>query len=241
MHRILIAPQIHAGSVVTITDRRTVHHLRNVLRVQAGEPIACADGQGRLYIGRIARQVASAVTVAVEREQQEPAAALQITLAQAMIRPESFEWVLQKATELGASRIIPTVCARSSLRHASSSRVDRWRRILEAASAQCGRATVPQLDRATPLADVLQGARRQATWLLTLQGEGRPIRGELMRLGGLAELVVLIGPEGDFTAEEVQQALEAGARPIHLAGGILRSETAALATLVLAQQAVGAL
>lgn len=241
MHRILIAPQILAGSTVTITDRWTVHHLRDVLRVRVGEPIACADGRGRVYIGRIAQRDAGVVTVAVERQQQDAASLLRITLAQAMIRPERFEWMLQKATELGVGRIIPMLCARSSVRQASPARAARWRRIVEAATAQCGRATAPTIERVTPFAAVLEAAQGTPSWLLSVAADGRPVSEALGRLGGRATLTILIGPEGDFTAEEVQRALGTGVEPVHLAGGILRSETAALAALVLAQQAVGAL
>ena len=238
MRRVLIAPEAVQGRRVTITDPSTLHHLRHVLRLKAGDRLECVDGRGGVYHGSVVRSTRRELLVESERESTASAPSLRITLAQSLIRPEPFEWILQKATELGAERILPTMTSRTTVRLSQGQgrlRLARWRRIVEAAVIQCGRATLPLLEDPQPFERVLEHLSGQEGLLLTLTEEGTPLAERLRRLQPPAAVMVLIGPEGDFSPAEVAQARRRGAHPVRLGSSILRSETAALATLAILQ------
>ena len=198
----------------------------------------CFDGRGRTYIGPVTRCTRRELLIESEYESTTSAPPLRITLAQSLIRPERFEWILQKATELGAERILPTMTSRTTIRLSPGQgrlRLARWRRIVEAAATQCGRATLPLLEDPQPFERVLEQLSGQEGLLLTLTEDGAPLAERLHQLQPPAAVMVLIGPEGDFSPEEVAQARRHGAHPVRLGSSILRSETAALATLAVLQ------
>ena len=244
MPRVLISPHAVRGSEITLTDPHDVHHLVDVLRVGVGDRLECFDGQGRNYAGRIIRSARQAVTLAIDERTEEPTPRLAITLAQALIRPEPFEWVIEKATELGVTQILPTMTSRSRVRwprdHAPA-RMKRWRRIAESAAAQCGRCLLPSIAEPRPFEDVLKTVGSRYALLPTLVEPGTPLGDHRGRLEQVREVMVLIGPEGDFTAEEVALAKRHGAHPVTLGRATLRSETAAIATLALLQHLAGVL
>ena len=244
MHRVLIPPHAVRGSEITLTDPGALHHLLNVLRVGVGERLECFDGQGRSYAGRILRAGRQAATIAIDERMEEPPPRLAITLGQALIKPEQFEWVIQKATELGVTQILPTLTSRTRVRlprSAGAARMTRWRRIAEAAAAQCGRSVVPLIAEPQGFEDVLQAVGSRYTLLPTLAEQGTPLEDHGSRLQRAREAAVLIGPEGDFSAEEVALAKRHGAHPVTLGRATLKSETAAIATLAILQHVVGAL
>lgn len=244
MHRVLISPEaVHDGSI-TIADPSTLHHLIHVLRVQVGEALECVDGLGRVYSTTVSRRSRQALLLTVSRCADEPTPRVQMTIAQALIKPERFEWLIQKATELGVAKIIPMTTARTTVRSATGtggSRQVRWQRIAESAAVQCGRATLPQVDAVQPFASVLGVAAGAYALLPTLTEEGPLLRTCLPELQRVQRVVVFIGPEGDFTAEEVRVAKQHGVRPVRLGTLTLRSETAAIATLAILQSGAGVL
>ena len=109
MHRVLIPPQTVRRDEITVDDPRDVHHLMRVLRIKPGEELECFDGQGRTYRGRVTQVGDRELTVSVDQRREEPAPRVKVTLAQSLIHPARFDWVLLKATELGAARITPLV------------------------------------------------------------------------------------------------------------------------------------
>lgn len=242
MHRVLIAPQDVRGQEIAIADAGALHHLRRVLRVRPGDALECVDGAGRRYRGHITRWDAGAVTVSIDASSVDAVARVPITLAQAMIRPERFEWVIEKSTELGVARILPMITSRTvrgDLASRSSARVERWRRIAAAAAVQCGRATVPALEEPCALADVFGRLRGGRALLPTLATQGRPLIDAMDLVAGETALTILIGPEGDFTQDEVQLAQRHGACAVRLGEATLRSETAAVALLAILQCRTG--
>ena len=237
MHRVLIPLQTVRRDDITIDDPRDVHHLVRVLRVSANDPLECFDGTGFVYRGRIVRCSPKALTVAIEQRFEVPPPHPRVVLAHALIQPQRFEWLIQKATELGVAQIIPVVTARTTVRpEGGSSRLIRWRRIAQEAARQSGRTTVPLLDPPQPMASVLALAKRIECVLMPTLAEGAsPLRTLLAGLSAFKEVAVLIGPEGDFAPEEVARAKACGAQPVSLGSLTLRSETAALATVALIQ------
>lgn len=243
MHRILIPPSAIRDDQITVTDRGALHHLVRVLRAKRGETLECFDGRGHGYRGPITHVDPSAVTMDIAQRRQEPPPRVPVTLAQALIKPEQFEWAVQKATELGVARILPLVCARSVAHGtgASDQRLTRWRRIAEESTAQSGRCTVPVLESPCEFRQAVETADAGVKLLLTLAEPGAPLSAVAPQVRAATAVTVLIGPEGDFTPEEVAVAKRSGAHVISLGQATLRSETAAVTMLALVQHAVGVL
>ncbi len=242
MHRILIPPSAVQGDAVVIRDAAILHHVCHVLRLSTGSPLECLDGRGRRYVGTIAQRSPQALVLAITRRAEEPLARPEITVALALIQPQRYEWFIQKSTELGAARLMPMLTARTTIRATPgrlAARQARWRRIVESAAAQCGRAAVPPIDPPRRFSEVLARVRGSLTLMPTLADEGVALGEALAGLRGVDRATLLIGPEGDFTPEEVREATQAGAQAVRLGPLTLRSETAALAALVVLQYAAG--
>jgi 16S rRNA (uracil1498-N3)-methyltransferase len=239
MQRVVVPPGAVTRDVVTITDPDELHHLRGVLRVKVGDRLECFDGTGSAYAGRITRCTRRSLVVEIRERFREPVQPVNLTLAQALIKPERFEWVIQKATELGVDRLVPLITERSVVRVASArveQRLARWRRIAQEAAAQCGRSTLPLLDAPRSVEELLPSLPSGARVLMpTLSAEAVPLKDTLTAWDGAGSVAVLIGPEGDFTPHEVLLAERAGARLVSLGRLTLRSETAAVATLSILQ------
>jgi len=241
MHRVLIPPDAIRGNTLTVTDAQQLHHLR-VLRVKVGDRLEGFDGKGRVYAGTVARVGREAVTMAIEARREDAPPPVRILLAQALIKPTRFEWVLEKATELGVAEVLPVIAARSTARPATDrdgSRLSRWRRIVEAAATQCGRATLPLVHPPRSLGALLPSLDGRLALLATLSEHGASLRAYAEELTTAGDVVLLIGPEGDFSPEEVAQAIQQGAHPVRLGRLTLRSETAALAALAVLQYLSG--
>ena len=237
MHRVLISRQEVSGSRIVIATPEIVRHL-GVLRVRAGESIECFDGAGTVYRGRVAQCLARRIEIDVTGQRTEPAAAPRITLAVGLIRPERFEWIVEKATELGVASVVPLYTHRARSRPAgggAATRSARWQRIAAEAAAQSGRAFVPIVSEPQEFDEFVGGLRGQPALLCTLQADGAGLDALSGAYRGTDALTLLIGPEGDFTDDEVALASAAGARAVRLGRGVLRSETAAIAALAIVQ------
>jgi len=242
MQRALITTGMVQGDLITIPPGEAFHHLRRVLRAKPGEAIECLDGQGGVYRGMLAEASDRALVVRVDERLDEPQPRLAITLAQALIRPEHFEWAIQKATELGVARIVPLVTARTvrgASGGAASGRLARWRRIMESAAVQCGRARLPALDEPQTLEQMLVDFGGSRGVFLTPAESGTPIASAAAALAGAPSVTVFIGPEGDFSPEEIALAQRAGLTPVRLGPRVLRAETAAVAAVAILQCLAG--
>jgi 16S rRNA (uracil1498-N3)-methyltransferase len=160
--------------------------------------------------------------------------AFAITLIQAIPKKDKMDYIVEKATELGASRIIPVMTERTIVewdRKKKDASVERWKRISLAASKQCGRLDIPEIP---PVADFKALVRNKSEYGLSLiaaltdqaAGLRRSIAG--FKKGSVA---IAIGPEGDFTPKEVEAARSAGYKPVSLGRRVLKSDTAGLAVL----------
>ena len=241
--RVYVGPQAAPHSAVTVKDRRARHHLMDVLRLQEGDRIECLDGQGGVFEGRLARAGPEGVEIELGGALKARVPSLDLVLAQGVLKGNRFDWVVQKATELGVSRLCPLITRRTIVRGSPAgglTKSARWRRIALEAVKQCGRSTVPSVDPPQSLEAFLPQARRANLILMpTLCVATKPIREVLQAHGGVRDVVVLIGPEGDFTQEEVALAQSYGAQPVSLGAAILRGETASLAALAILSYALG--
>jgi len=203
-------------------DDAEQHHLR-VRRALEGERVALRDGAGLVGIGRIAI-VGKAWEVEVENAERHarPAA---LTLAVGAGDRERFGWLVEKAVELGATRIVPLVTARASdvATRVRDSHIEKLRRQALEATKQCGAAWAVEVEEPTALAAFIERSEPGLRWLADAAGDAPPAT-----LDGVA-VTIVIGPEGGLEDQERAALLGAGFRPLALAAHTLRFETAALA------------
>ena len=213
----------------------TARHVQ-VLRLQPGSPLVLFDGRGGEHAATVASMGRSEVLVhvaahdPVERELARP-----VTLAVGMPANERMDTLIEKATELGASAIVPLECERSVLRlngERAQKRQVHWHGVAVAAAEQSGRTRLPEVQAVTALPTWLQGLPAPdgtARWLLD-PGDAPPLASRLPGLGSAA-LLLLSGPEGGLTSAERTLALAAGFVPVSLGPRVLRADTAPLAAL----------
>jgi 16S rRNA (uracil1498-N3)-methyltransferase len=221
-------------------DRATLpsiqaHHLRNVLRLRTGDTVEIFDGAGSGYTGEVELQT-SGVCVRALKSIPSPESPFHLILAAALIKPAKFEWMLEKSTELGINEIIPLKTGHSEIRIQADkieSRLERWRRIVREASRQCARFAEPRI--APPLnVDEFFSAQDFAGSTRILFDEQSE---EIWQLDScLSDRIVLcIGPEGGWQADEIEKAVNAGFQVCGLGPRILRAETAAIAAIAIIQ------
>ena len=237
--------RVHVPGPLAAGRRHTIegdaaNHIARVLRLKSGDPVTLFDGRGGEHSARIAELRKGAVVVEVgERSVVARASPLSLTLAQGVSRGERMDWVVQKATELGVTRISPVFTERSVVRlDAKQSERKRlhWQGIAVAACEQSGRDQVPAIDPPLALADFLGKVDRRATRVL-LSHAADQRTADLPRPE--AGMVVLIGPEGGLAEAEQRAALAAGFVAVRLGPRVLRTETAAVAALTLLQHHFG--
>lgn len=216
-----------------------VKHLRQVLRAEVGQKYELSDGQ-RVYLAEIVTFRKSEVTFQVLDEIPQPPLLLDVTLCAALIKFDRFELMVEKATELGVSRIIPTVAERSDfgLDRAVPKRLERWNRIALESAKQSHRVGPPEITGAVSFAAAVKEAKGLRIFLD--ENETKPLLGVLPpqteRNQG-DRLTLLVGPEGGWTDSERQLALDAGFVAVSLGRLPLRAETAAIAALSVLQGA----
>lgn len=205
-----------------------------VARVKPGEPIELLDLEGAVASGRLVGWDGGTCEVDiafVEYDRGEPLAPL--VLALGVLHTEAFSWAVEKATELGATVIQPVLCERVQRRD-HGGRSERWRRVVMAAVAQCGRSRAPAVAEPLPLADVCGHAVG-----VRLVADPGGAAGSLPPPQPGEGATVLVGPEGGFTPAEVEVIRSSGFARLWLGPRTLRAETAAVAALTLAQQHLG--
>ena len=210
--------------------RETSHHLARVLRVQRGDAVELFDGAGDAAEAEVTDVAKRAVTIRVTRRWSTPRPAPEITLVQALIRPQPMDYVLRKATELGVSTVQPVLTERCVAR--TQERPERWAKTVISAAEQCGANWLPRIRPVLNWAELLAGAAEYDRVLVcSLSETARPLKEVLRERTDLRRVAAWVGPEGDFTPAEARTALEAGATPVSLGALTLRAETAALYVL----------
>jgi 16S rRNA (uracil1498-N3)-methyltransferase len=237
--RVYVEAPVAAGKRVVV-EGSAVNHITRVLRLRSGDALTVFDGSGGEFGARIEEFRKDAVVVAVEEHRPlDRESPLTLTLAQGISRGERMDWIIQKATELGTSKIVPLFTKRSMVRldeRQAERKIQHWRAIAVAACEQCGRNKVPELVTPIDFFDVLPADSSGATRLL-LSPTG-DLRIEDLQDTGKA-ITVLIGPEGGLEDVEQEAALAAGFKAVRLGPRVLRTETAAVAALTIIQHHFG--
>lgn len=212
------------------------HYIGRVLRLSPGAAVQLFDGGGQEYRGKLVEVGKKQVRVELhEQFTGLPESGLRIHLGQGLSRGERMDWAIQKAVELGVTEITPVVSERCEVRlkdERADKRLSHWRQIAISACEQCGRSVVPVIHPPTPLA---QWVAVEAELKLVLH----PVANPLASHAAPATLAFLIGPEGGLTDAEVEQARTAGFQPARLGPRVLRTETAPVVALSVAQQLWG--
>lgn len=228
---IFFHPNLSAPGATITLDEEASKHIVSVLRMQAGDTLILADGLGHHAQATISVDHRKRCEVRVSDIVSVLASGRQLTLAVSPLKNASrFEWLLEKATEIGVARIVPLVCHRTERTHL---RQDRLRAILVSAMLQSQQAWLPRLDEPTSFGSFVdQASPSGAARLIAHCMEGEKEALHLINDSLPDARVMLVGPEGDFTPEELTLALEAGYRPVGLGTTRLRTETAAFVAAV---------
>jgi 16S rRNA (uracil1498-N3)-methyltransferase len=239
-------------------SREEAQHLTGVLRLSAGDEVRVFDGEGREFLCAVTedagrgggRGATLEVRAAVEPQCAE--SPLELTLCVALLKGEKFDLVVQKATELGVSRVVPIETARADVKMArggrdagTRKRVERWRRIAVEAAKQSGRARVPGVSEPVSLTDLLTkdfagGTDTESRRLIFAERGGRSLVATAGAWGERpARVAALVGPEGGWEGAEIERAIGAGWESVTLGGRVMRAETAGVVVAALLQHLCG--
>jgi 16S rRNA (uracil1498-N3)-methyltransferase len=242
--RVYVEAPLAAGKRLVV-EGSAANHITRVLRLRSGDALTVFDGSGGEFGARIEEFRKDSVVVAVEDHRPlERESPLPLTLAQGISRGERMDWIIQKATELGTSRIVPLFTKRSVVRldeKQADRKLQHWRAIAIAACEQCGRNRIPELAAPVDFFDMLPAEASGATRLLLSPTGDLRIEdlGQDVRQGASKGTTVLIGPEGGLEDVEQEAALAAGFKAVQLGPRVLRTETAAIAALTIIQRYFG--
>ena len=229
MHRFFVEK-----NQIPIITGPNAHHIRNVLRMHVGDKLELLDGSGKIWevqIKAVQKEKISCEIISSHNTMSEPQ--IKITIAQSLPKAAKMDFIIQKCTELGADKIIPML-------------TERWQRIAKEAAEQSGRAIVPKVCPELSFEEILKTGKDYnlalIPWELETSKSLKSILKPLIhapsphlapsRTEGLS-ILILIGPEGGFSEKEINSAIEQGFTPVTLGKRVLRTETAAMATLAM--------
>lgn len=224
-----------SGDTAVLTGTEAGHMLRS-LRLGVGDSFFSFDEEGNRYRMRVLEATSRSLRAEIlESFAPEPPPVVALTLFVGLPKADKMDFILEKATELGVSRVVPFRSSRTIPRidpADAKKRLLRWERVALAAAKQCGSGRVPEVSGIVPFPEALRRAAEHDGKILFYEGEGvfslKRVLGELALVRTVA---LVVGPEGGFSPDEVRDAVAAGCRCAGLGNRILRVETAALAVL----------
>lgn len=240
--RFYAPPENFQGSKIVL-DADEAKHLREVLRLREGAEVNVFDGTGREFSAAIEtiKKHETILEILSEVAPSAPESNLNLTLAVALLKGEKFDLVVQKAGELGVTRIVPIQLKRSDVKIKDASdavkRVERWRRIALEACKQSGRARLLKVD--APLSFEIFIAGREDVKILFAERGGDSFQKFSSLNSNVEKMTAIIGAEGGWEDSEIELAKKYDAKIITLSGRILRAETAAIAVSALLQNHFG--
>ncbi len=225
MHRCYLESAEWKGSDLQLSADEG-RHLCKVLRAGVGDEVFVFDGAGRTAVTRI-NALNPVVLEIIKEELQECSGSGGITLIQSLPKGKRMDLIVEKATELGVSTIVPVVTERV-IAIPKADRVERWRRIVVSAAKQCGSCRMPRVLDIMSYEKALEDCGPFDLLLVgSLNADAKLLR-EVLRDSKAESIAVIIGPEGDLTADEIDLAVKSGALQVSFGELVLRVETAAL-------------
>ncbi len=244
MHRFYIPPAEWNPAALRLTGSEA-HHARSVLRMQPGDKAVLFNGRGREVTAEITAVAGRDLELRKLHEAATPPLRCRITLGQAIPKGKNMDLIVQKAVEIGAAEIIPIISDRTIVRldaDDAAQKQSKWQTVAIEAAKQCGQNWLPEVGTPRTVAQFFGERPRFDLQLIgSLQGDALHLKKILAEHGDRpAHVLMLIGPEGDFTPAELNLARSHGCRPITLGPIILRVETAAIYCLsVLSYELLG--
>jgi 16S rRNA (uracil1498-N3)-methyltransferase len=235
MPTFLVQRENISGDTAVLSGTEAGHMLRS-LRLSVGDTFHAFDEEGTRYRMRIleatSRSLRAEILETFAPEAEPPVA---VTLLVGLPKADKMDFILEKATELGVSRVVPFRSSRTIPRVDPSDakkRLLRWERVALAAAKQCGSGRVPEVSGIVPYADALRHAATHDGKIVFYEGERTfSLKGVLNGMPDAKSIALVVGPEGGFSPDEVREAVASGCRCAGLGSRILRVETAALAVL----------
>jgi len=218
------------------------HHLARVARTHPGDMVWLVDVAGMSYRARVEKIKSDQTELVILEKKPAVSQKINIILAQAVLKLNGMELVLQKSTELGAAVIVPILAARTvvKIKENLGGKLERWSRIMRAAAKQCGRPLPPELWEPIPLSSWLEHPREARKLLLHEDGDTflkdviqSASAGTQSRVSVSDSVIILVGPEGGWTKSEQISILERGYEAVVLSNNTLRAETAAITSLAI--------
>lgn len=233
MQRYFISVDRITGTHIHLTGDE-VHHIKNVMRSKPGDRIIVCNEDGYDYVCVIEEMSSRQIDCRlVEKFPSQGEPRTNITIAQSLVKGDKFEWIVQKGTEIGASAFQPFQSARSIVKinaQKETKKRDRWQRIAKEAAEQSHRGKVPAVLPVLSWNAMLDEIEKFPLALIAYEKGGMPVNQVIPNFQA-EKILLLIGPEGGFTEEEIDEAHARGAVPITLGPRILRAETAPLVAL----------
>ena len=236
MHRFFLPPEQCQDACLCLTGEEA-HHARHVVRVRPDERVTVLDGAGREFLCEVQGYDGGNARLTVVEKHLQPTPPSQITLLQAVLKGKLLEAIIQKATELGAFRIVPVLSERVVARFdekEGARKAEKWRMVAREAIKQCGSAWLPTVELPiTPSHFLARNDSFELALIASLTSGSRPARDyfrafEMERQRMPKSICIWVGPEGDFTPAETEAIKSRGALPITLGRLVLRAETAAI-------------
>lgn len=214
-------------------EEETARHIAQVLRMKEGDLIHLTDGKGRVATAKIISIGKKTCGVFISEIQDSPTSIRKVTIAVSLLKNAGrFEWLLEKSAELGINSIVPLVCKRTERQQF---RQDRLQNILVSAMLQSRQAWLTKLPNPVDYMDFIQETTYENRYIAHCGEEEKTSLSTLIK-PNQKDSLVLIGPEGDFTMDEIKSAIEKGFKPVSLGNTRLRTETAAITAAVISVQ-----
>jgi 16S rRNA (uracil1498-N3)-methyltransferase len=232
MPRFFLSPK--SWQPLTALDEEESRHASQVLRLRVGDVLEVFDGQGRRAEAEIASVAKHQVALRLKQESFSVATFPALTLVQAVPKGKTFEWILEKAVELGVTEVIPLVTRHTVVQYDAEDapkKMAKWQRVAMEACKQCGQDHLPRVHAPVTWSSWIQSPHQGLCIIASLADGAGSLRSLLEAEGAVPHATILIGPEGDFSDKETAKALAAGFRPVTLGQIILRAETAAIFAL----------
>ena len=242
--RLYLPRPLETGAVCAAAADQA-RYLKTVLRMREGDPLLIFNGTDWEYEAVIRRRTAEGMELEITGRRVLPASEIHVTLCQAVPKVEKMDGIIRHATELGAERIVPFLAERSVPRWQAEQlprKRERWQKIAVEASRQCGRPDIPEIGEIVTFERMLRDVPESDLRLIPWEEETKTGIREILRdpaRSGMKEFVLVIGPEGGFSAGEIELARKAGFLSVSLGKRVLRVETASLAVLAVLQYEKG--
>ncbi|MFP4157452.1 MAG: RsmE family RNA methyltransferase [Opitutales bacterium] len=242
VYRCFIFPEAKVAAGRVVLEARESHHLVRVFRARSGEAVELLNGRGLRYFGRLSRVDAGAAEVTVERIEEHPVPRPELTLLQSIPKGKTMDLILRIATEIGVARVVPVFTDQGEVQlkgERLQSKLEKWRLTMIESCKQCGLPFLPDLEEPRSIEDWIEasaGASAALKIVASLEEGSRSLLSALEQMGEIREVVVAVGPEGDFSGREYSALTRSGFRSVRLGANVLRAETAAAYTLSVVDQ-----